>query len=206
MNRCFFRRSGPFRRPFAASSTAACTRPSSTGSLTARHRANWRRCWANSGFWACTCTAMAAAARTPSATGWPPLNWKRAIADSAVLSLSKARCQCSRLGEPDFGSNLADMRTNALRDGADCILNGSKMWITVGSVADVATVWARTQDGIAGFLMPRGIPPGSQRPTCAPSCPYGPPPPPSWRSVTHEFPSRTAGAGPRSQRAVGLLE
>jgi glutaryl-CoA dehydrogenase len=63
---------------------------------------------------------------------------------------------CFGLTEPDFGSNPAGMRTRAVRDGADWILSGSKMWITNGSIADVATVWARTEDGIRGFLVPRG--------------------------------------------------
>ena len=61
---------------------------------------------------------------------------------------------CFGLTEPDFGSNPAGMRTNARRDGADWVLNGSKMWITNGSVADVAVVWARTDDGIRGFVVP----------------------------------------------------
>jgi glutaryl-CoA dehydrogenase len=63
---------------------------------------------------------------------------------------------CFGLTEPDFGSNPGGMRTRAVRDGDDYILNGSKMWITNGSLADVATVWARTEDGIRGFLVPRG--------------------------------------------------
>lgn len=63
---------------------------------------------------------------------------------------------CFGLTEPDFGSDPANMRTRAVRDGSDWILNGSKMWITNGSIADVATVWARTDDGIRGFLVPRG--------------------------------------------------
>src|SRR6266536_227434 len=63
---------------------------------------------------------------------------------------------CFGLTEPDFGSNPAGMRTRADRDEDDWILNGSKMWITNGSIADVATVWARTDDGIRGFLDPRG--------------------------------------------------
>jgi glutaryl-CoA dehydrogenase len=50
------------------------------------------------------------------------------------------------------------MRTRAVRDGEDWILNGSKMWITNGGLADVATVWAQTEDGIRGFLVPRGTP------------------------------------------------
>jgi glutaryl-CoA dehydrogenase len=61
---------------------------------------------------------------------------------------------CFGLTEPDFGSNPAGMRTNARRDGSDWVLNGSKMWITNGSVADVAVVWARTEDGIRGFAVP----------------------------------------------------
>ena len=64
---------------------------------------------------------------------------------------------CFGLTEPDFGSNPAGMRTTARRDGSDWILNGSKMWITNGSVADIAVVWARSQDdGILGFVVPAG--------------------------------------------------
>jgi glutaryl-CoA dehydrogenase len=65
---------------------------------------------------------------------------------------------CFGLTEPDFGSDPANMRTRAVRDGSDWILNGSKMWITNGGLADVATVWACTDDGIRGFLVPRGTP------------------------------------------------
>ncbi|TVT25116.1 acyl-CoA dehydrogenase [Amycolatopsis acidiphila] len=65
---------------------------------------------------------------------------------------------CFGLTEPDFGSNPAGMRTRAVRDGGDWILNGSKMWITNGGIADVATVWAQTDEGIRGFLVPRGTP------------------------------------------------
>ncbi|GIF35085.1 glutaryl-CoA dehydrogenase [Actinoplanes utahensis] len=65
---------------------------------------------------------------------------------------------CFGLTEPDFGSDPANMRTRAVRDGGDWILNGSKMWITNGSVADVATVWARTDEGIRGFLVPKDTP------------------------------------------------
>jgi glutaryl-CoA dehydrogenase len=65
---------------------------------------------------------------------------------------------CFGLTEPDFGSDPANMRTRAVRDGDDWILTGTKMWITNGSVADVATVWAQTEDGIRGFLVPRGTP------------------------------------------------
>jgi len=66
---------------------------------------------------------------------------------------------CFGLTEPDAGSDPGSMRTSARRDGSDWILNGSKMWITNGTVADVATVWARTEDGqINGFLVERGMP------------------------------------------------
>ena len=65
---------------------------------------------------------------------------------------------CFGLTEPDFGSNPAGMRTRAKPDGDDWVLNGTKMWITNGSVADVAVVWAPTDDGIRGFLVPTGTP------------------------------------------------
>jgi glutaryl-CoA dehydrogenase len=65
---------------------------------------------------------------------------------------------CFGLTEPDFGSDAASMKTRARRDGSDWVLSGTKMWITNGGVADVAVVWARTDDGIRGFLVPRGTP------------------------------------------------
>ena len=65
---------------------------------------------------------------------------------------------CFGLSEPDHGSDPASMRTSAKRDGGDWILNGSKMWITNGGIADIAIVWARTDDGVRGFLVPRGTP------------------------------------------------
>ncbi|MGV9825976.1 MULTISPECIES: acyl-CoA dehydrogenase family protein [unclassified Gordonia (in: high G+C Gram-positive bacteria)] len=70
---------------------------------------------------------------------------------------------CFGLTEPDFGSNPAGMRTTAKRDGDDWVLNGAKMWITNGSVADVAVVWARTDlddgaRGIRGFVVPTDTP------------------------------------------------
>ena len=65
---------------------------------------------------------------------------------------------CFGLTEPDAGSDPGSMRTTAKRDGSDWILNGSKMWITNGTIADVAVVWARTEDGeINGFLVERGM-------------------------------------------------
>jgi glutaryl-CoA dehydrogenase len=62
---------------------------------------------------------------------------------------------CFGLTEPDFGSDPAGMRTNAKKDGSDWILNGNKLWITNGGIADVALVWAQTDDGVRGFLVPR---------------------------------------------------
>jgi glutaryl-CoA dehydrogenase len=65
---------------------------------------------------------------------------------------------CFGLTEPGFGSNPAGMLTRARRDGSDWILNGEKTWITNGSIADVAIVWARAEDGIRGFLVEKGTP------------------------------------------------
>jgi glutaryl-CoA dehydrogenase len=65
---------------------------------------------------------------------------------------------CFGLTEPDFGSNPAGMRTSAKPDGDDWVLDGTKMWITNGGVADVAVVWARTDAGIRGFLVPTDTP------------------------------------------------
>jgi glutaryl-CoA dehydrogenase len=62
------------------------------------------------------------------------------------------------LTEPDFGSNPASMRTRAVKDGSDYVLNGEKAWITSGTIADVGLVWARTDEGIRGFLVERGTP------------------------------------------------
>jgi glutaryl-CoA dehydrogenase len=65
---------------------------------------------------------------------------------------------CFGLTEPDFGSDPAGMRTRARRDGSDWVLDGTKMWITNGSIADVAVVWAQTDDGIRGFVVPTDTP------------------------------------------------
>lgn len=65
---------------------------------------------------------------------------------------------CFGLTEADFGSNPSGMRTAASKDGADWVINGSKMWITNGNVADVAVVWAQTEDGIRGFVVPTDTP------------------------------------------------
>jgi glutaryl-CoA dehydrogenase len=71
---------------------------------------------------------------------------------------------CFGLTEPDFGSDPAGMRTRAVRDGDDWLLDGTKMWITNGSIADVATIWARTDEGIRGFLVPKETPGFTARP------------------------------------------
>jgi glutaryl-CoA dehydrogenase len=63
---------------------------------------------------------------------------------------------CFGLTEPDFGSNPSGMRTSAEKRGSDWVLNGEKTWITNGSLSDVAVVWARTSEGIRGFLVERG--------------------------------------------------
>jgi glutaryl-CoA dehydrogenase len=65
---------------------------------------------------------------------------------------------CFGLTEPDAGSDPGSMRTRARRDGSDWILHGQKMWITNGSIADVAVVWAQTDDGVRGFAVPTDAP------------------------------------------------
>ncbi|MFT7650022.1 MAG: glutaryl-CoA dehydrogenase [Candidatus Poriferisodalaceae bacterium] len=65
---------------------------------------------------------------------------------------------CFGLTEPDSGSDPSSMRTHAKRDGSDWVLNGTKMWISNGSVAQVAVVWARTDEGIRGFVVPTDTP------------------------------------------------
>jgi glutaryl-CoA dehydrogenase len=65
---------------------------------------------------------------------------------------------CFGLTEPDHGSDPAGMSTRARRDGSDWLLSGTKMWITNGSIADIAVVWASTDEGVRGLLVPRGEP------------------------------------------------
>jgi len=77
--------------------------------------------------------------------------WLPDMARGAVIG-------CFGLTEADAGSNPASMRTYARKDGTDWVLSGSKMWITNGSVADLAIVWARTDDGIRGFIVPTDSP------------------------------------------------
>ena len=65
---------------------------------------------------------------------------------------------CLGLSEPDFGSNPGGMRSRAVKDGDHYVLNGEKTWITNGTIADVALVWARTPEGVRGFLVEKGTP------------------------------------------------
>jgi glutaryl-CoA dehydrogenase len=65
---------------------------------------------------------------------------------------------CFGLTEPDSGSNPGSMRTAARRDGGDWLLNGAKMWITNGGIADIAIVWAVTDEGVRGFIVPTDTP------------------------------------------------
>ncbi len=65
---------------------------------------------------------------------------------------------CFGLTEPHGGSDPANMKTSAKRDGGDWVINGSKMWITNGNLADIAIVWAQTDDGIQGFVLEKGMP------------------------------------------------
>jgi glutaryl-CoA dehydrogenase len=65
---------------------------------------------------------------------------------------------CFGLTEPHGGSDPSNMKTHAKRDGGDWVLNGAKMWITNGSIADIAVVWAQTDEGIRGFLLEKGMP------------------------------------------------
>ncbi|MBD0322930.1 MAG: acyl-CoA dehydrogenase family protein, partial [Aldersonia sp.] len=77
--------------------------------------------------------------------------WLPAMAAGEVIG-------CFGLTEPDAGSDPSAMKTRARRDGSDWILNGRKMWITNGSIADVAVVWANTDEGIRGFIVPTDTP------------------------------------------------
>jgi glutaryl-CoA dehydrogenase len=82
--------------------------------------------------------------------------------DEWLAAMAKGdKLGCFGLTEPDFGSNPGGMRTRAKRDGTDYILNGEKMWITSGSIADVAVIWAKVEDEderVRGFLVPAGTP------------------------------------------------
>src|SRR5947209_10538559 len=71
---------------------------------------------------------------------------------------SGAAIGCFGLTEPGFGSNPAGMTTRARREGDTWVIDGEKTWITNGTLADVALVWARTDDGVRGFLVEKGTP------------------------------------------------
>ena len=152
-------------------------------------------------------------------TAWPAWSWRPATRASAAWSRCRARWPCSRSGssaprsrsttwlprmaageaigcfgltEPDFGSDPAGMRTRARRDGDDWVLNGTKMWITNGSVADVAVVWAQTDDGTRASAASscRPTPPGFSAPEDqARSCRCAPRSPPSSCSRTSGCPA-----------------
>jgi glutaryl-CoA dehydrogenase len=79
--------------------------------------------------------------------------------DRWLPAMAKAeKIGCFGLTEPDGGSDPGAMKTHAKRAGGDWILNGAKMWITNGTIADVAVVWALTDDGVRGFLVEKGAP------------------------------------------------
>jgi glutaryl-CoA dehydrogenase len=77
--------------------------------------------------------------------------WLPALASGKAIG-------CFGLTEPDFGSNPGGMLTTAVKKGNEWVLNGRKMWITNGTVSDVAVVWARTNEGIRGFLVEKDAP------------------------------------------------
>jgi glutaryl-CoA dehydrogenase len=79
------------------------------------------------------------------------LRWLPRMAQGEVIG-------CFGLTEPDSGSDPASMRTTARLDGSHYVLNGTKMWITNGGIADIAIVWARADDGVRGFIVERGTP------------------------------------------------
>ena len=79
------------------------------------------------------------------------LRWLPAMARGEAIG-------CFGLTEPHGGSDPGNMKTNAKRDGSDWILNGAKMWITNGSIADAAVVWAMTDEGLRGFIVEKGTP------------------------------------------------
>ncbi len=82
--------------------------------------------------------------------------WLPGMATGALIG-------CFGLTEPDAGSDPGSMRTHAVRDGKDWVLSGTKMWITNGSIADVAVIWARAEDTIRGFVVPTDAPGFSTR-------------------------------------------
>ena len=65
---------------------------------------------------------------------------------------------CFGLTEHDIGSDPRNLKTRATKKGGDYVIHGSKMWITNGEIADVAVIWAQTEEGIRGFLVEKGTP------------------------------------------------
>jgi glutaryl-CoA dehydrogenase len=146
----------------------------------ARFRSNWLRSSVSSACSACICTAMAAQGGAPSSTGSRPWSWKQATPASARSSRCRvprdvrdpqARLRgaeealapadgvrrdhrCFALTEPTAGSDPASMRTRAIRDGSDWVITGTKRWIGLASIAQVAIIWAATDEGIRGFIVP----------------------------------------------------
>ena len=78
-------------------------------------------------------------------------NWLPRLASGEAVG-------CFGLTEPDFGSNPGGMLTTAVKDGDSYVLNGAKMWITNGTISDVAVVWARLDGRVRGFLVEKGTP------------------------------------------------
>ena len=91
---------------------------------------------------------------------YPILNWgSQEQKDRWIPRLAKGLAiGCFGLTEPDFGSNPGGMRTRAKKTDSGWVLNGEKAWITNGCIADVAVVWAKTDDGVRGFVVERGSP------------------------------------------------
>ena len=90
---------------------------------------------------------------------------------------------CFGLTEPDFGSNPGGMRTRARKEGDAYVLNGEKMWITSGSIADVAVIWAKVEeeaDQVRGFLVETNLPGFSRRTMSTASGPCAPRSPPAF--------------------------
>ena len=164
---------------------ASSRRTSPTGTRRARCPTTSARSSASSACSACTWRATAARARAPTAYGIACRELE--AVDSGLRSFVSVQGSlamyaihrwgteeqkeewlprmatgealgCFGLTEPDAGSDPASMRTRAKRDGDDWVLNGSKMWITNGTLADVAVVWAQTDDGIRGFVVPTDTP------------------------------------------------
>ena len=154
---------------------------SGSGSTRAILRRSWSPRSASSGLLGMHLEGYGCAGASAIAYGVACRSWRRATAGCARSCRCRARWRCSRSGstaarsrrrrgcrgwprgeavgcfgltEPDCGSDPVNMRTRARRDGDDWVLNGTKMWITNGGIADVAVVWAQTDDGVRGLRGP----------------------------------------------------